>query len=105
MSDLVGQRYQSLLTRLSEATRYRNKIFHGQLTSANLGKADLLENVADFRSWCSLLAVSAQAEVGYDGFGRNSFRKSTFAELGERCRVIFTSPAGYEEFIRAHMER
>lgn len=99
MSDLVGQKYQSLLTRLNEATRYRNKIFHGQLTSTNLGKADLLEYVADIRSWCSQLAASAQAEVGYDGFGRNSFRKSTFAKLGERCRVRIMSSADYEVFM------
>ncbi len=103
--DLVGQEYQRLLARLKDATRHRNKIFHGQITGKNLSRSDLLGYVVDIRSWCSTLAESAQAEVGYDGFGRNSFRKSVVADLGRRYRVPLTSLADYEAFIHAHMER
>ena len=58
VSDLVGQEYQRLLGRLKEATRHRDKIFHGQLTTSNLSSGDLLSFVADIRSWCAGLPVA-----------------------------------------------
>ena len=105
VSSLIGQEYQRLLARLKEATRHRNKIFHGQLTNSNLSAGDLLDFVGDIRSWCSTLAENAIVEIGYDGFGRNSFRKSAIADLGTRHRVRLVSIADYEAFIKAHMER
>lgn len=105
VSGLVGQEYQRLLARLKEATRHRNKIFHGQLTNSNLSSGDLLGFVADIRGWCSTLGENATIEIGYDGFGRDSFRKSAIVGLGARHRVQFASIADYEAFIRAHMEK
>ena len=105
MSGLVGQEYQRLLARLRQATGHRNKIFHGQLTTSNLSSGDLLSFVGDIRSWCSGLADGATAEIGYDGFGRNSFHKSAVAGLSVRHKSQFASIADYEAFIHAHMER
>jgi hypothetical protein len=86
ISDLVGSEYQRLRGRIDEAIDYRNKIFHGQLTSKNLTRDDLLAYVDDIRTWCKTLAESALAEVGYDGFGRNSFQKSTTPTWGNAPR-------------------
>jgi hypothetical protein len=105
VSGFVGPEYQLLLARLSEATRHRNKIFHGQLTNSSLSSGDLLGFVADIRSWCSTLGANAAIEIDYDGFGRNSFRKSTIVGLGARHLVKFASIADYEAFIKAHMEK
>jgi len=104
VSNLVGHEYDHLLSRLNVATRHRNKIFHGQLTTESLGTDDLLDYVSDIRAWCTQLAQGAESEVGYDGFGRKSFRKSASPDFDSRLRVPLTSVADYRRFIRAHME-
>lgn len=105
IQDLIGPSYKQLRTRLEEAIDHRNKIFHGQLTSKSLTRDDLLGYVADIRSWCKALADATLAEIGYDGFARDSFRKSTDTRLTERCKVQFTAVADYEQFIQQHMQR
>jgi hypothetical protein len=105
VSSLVGKEYQRLWSRLDEATRHRNKIFHGQLTNDKLSKPKLLDYVSDVRNWCSRLAQGAESEVGYDGFGRNSFRKSATPDLGSRLLEALESVADYKRFIQAKMER
>jgi hypothetical protein len=102
---LVGPDYPRLMARLDEAIDHRNKIFHGQLTSRSLGRTDLISLADDIRVWCTTLGNSSSAEVGYDGFGRNSFQKSAIPDLWMRYRVQLGSIADYEAFIRANMER
>lgn len=103
--DLIGPRYDQLRPRLDEAIDHRNKIFHGQLTSKELNRDDLLGYVADIRSWCEALADAALAEIGYDGFARDSFRKSESTRLWERCKIQLTDVATYEQFIHQHLQR
>ncbi len=102
---LVGQNYAYLKPRLDEAIDHRNKIFHGQLTSRALTRQDLEALVADIESWCTTLATNALAELGYDGFGWNSLRKSEMPDLVARFKVQFTSLADYAAFICEKMER
>jgi hypothetical protein len=102
---LVGAQHDHLRKRLDEAIDHRNKIFHGQLTTRSLSREDLKELAADIKTWCTLLAVGANNEVGYDGFGRNSFRKSTMPNLSARFKLQLGAVADYEAFIRAHMQR
>jgi hypothetical protein len=105
ISDLVGGEYQRLRDRMREAVDHRNKIFHGQVTSKNLTRDDLLAYVGDIRTWCKMLAGSALVEVGYDGFGWNSFRKSTIPDLEKRLKIQIANIAEYDEFIRQHMQK
>lgn len=105
VSTLIGEEYARLNERLIEAIRHRNKIFHGQLTSKNLSRDDLLSYVNDIRLWCSLLAHAAQAEFSYDGFGRNSFQKSKVANLSNRFLIQLGNVGDYEVFIKNHLQR
>lgn len=105
VGDLIGPRYQQLLERIIQAIDYRNKIFHGQLTTKSLKRNDLLAYVQDIREWCSTLAVSAKLEFDYDGFARNSFQKSSLPEVWKRFRVQIATLDAYTEFIRQHMAR
>ena len=106
MSDLVGTEYANLSDRFRVFGRHRNKIFHGQITGYGLSAARLSQNIVDIRLWCQTLAGNALPELGYDGFGRNSFRKSdTMPNLSERLNSRINSLAEYEVFIRNHMER
>jgi hypothetical protein len=105
VEELVGHDYVPLKARLDEAKKYRNKIFHGQLTESNLGRKKLTDLVSDIRRWCTWLGEGADAEIGYDGFARNSFQKSKSADLWKRYKVKFDSTEDYRAFIRNHMQR
>ena len=105
VQSLVGVDYQRLKTRFDEAIDHRNKIFHGQLTARTLTRQDLVDLVSDLRMWCTALAQSAEQEFEYDGFARNSFRKSTNPGLPKTYRVQLNAIADYERFIHANMER
>jgi hypothetical protein len=105
VEDLVGPDYLRLKARLGEAIDHRNKIFHGQLTSRSLTTSELISLSGDIRVWCTTLGNNSSAEVGYDGFGRNSFQKSAIPELWKRYRVQLGSLPDYEAFIRTNMER
>lgn len=91
---LIGLEYDSLRSRLTQAIELRNKIFHGQLTNQNLSRDDLFGYVSDIRAWCLKLAGAAESEFAYDGFTRNSFRKSTVPELWRRFKIEIKSLTG-----------
>ena len=102
---LIGPDYKRLKARLDESTSYRNKIFHGQLTQKNLSRQELLSLVKDIRIWCESLGAAAVEELKYDGFGRNSFRKSSNVDLWRRLKVEFKCVDDYKQFIKTHMLR
>lgn len=104
LRDLIGADFDDLDARMSEAIEVRNKIFHGQITDRCLNTTDLLEYVAKIRRWCELLATSALREVGYDGFRRNSFRKSEI-DVSHKFRVHIAGVPSYGEFLARYVER
>jgi hypothetical protein len=105
VENLIGASYAQLRKRIDEAIDHRNKIFHGQLTSRSLSRKDLVEYVDDIRAWCKLLADGAYLELKYDGFVRNSFRKSEIGDLSERFKLRFSDVSDYEKFIEQHLQR
>lgn len=106
VEQLIGSEYKRLRPRLDEATKHRNKIFHGQLTAQGLTRAELLSLVKDIRAWCEAVASAANAEVGYDGCGRNSFRKAgNAAAVCAKYKIQLADIAAYREFIKEHMAR
>ena len=101
---IIGHRYETLHRELVEAIGYRNKIFHGQLTNNNLSRDELLAIVSSIAEWCQLLATGAKEELRYDGFERNSFRKSENENMHVELRVALKSVDDYEGFIRRYMQ-
>ncbi|WP_406867707.1 hypothetical protein [Paraburkholderia fungorum] len=104
VEELVGAAYGVLRPALDDATDVRNKVFHGQLTDRCLQREDLAELSDSIRRWCFKLAAGASAEVGYDGFERNSFRKGP-AQVADGCRIQIQTPEEYRVFIRHHVSR
>jgi hypothetical protein len=104
VEQLIGYKYKKLNLRLIEAGRYRNKIFHGQLTSDYLSRHELVGFVCDIREWCKTLAEAAHKELQYNGFDRNSFRKSKNSDLYKQFKVKFVDVNSYKEFIKKSME-
>jgi hypothetical protein len=105
IENLVGADYDDLNRRLGEARKHRNKIFHGQLTAERLTRHQLVSYVDDIRKWCEILAKACTDEFQYDGFDRNSFRKSEVAGLSKKFRIQIADARGYEEFVRNYMQR
>ncbi len=104
VEDLVGEEYTRLRGRLDEATKYRNKIFHGQLTGKDLSRAQLLALVKDIRKWCELFGRAATEEVGYDGCS-DSFRKARNAPaLCASYKTNLADEAAYRAFIKKYLE-
>lgn len=106
LEQLIGPEYKGLRDRLSKAAEYRNKIFHGQLTANHLSRPELLTFVEQIRSWCNAFGCGALGEVGYDGCGRNSFRKAKSSNmLCSTYKMQLADVAAYRRFIKTHMER
>jgi hypothetical protein len=99
LGQLVGSEYPRLYERLQEALSYRNKIFHGQLTDRNLSRDDLLALIRDLRQWCTVIANAASNAIGYNGFARNSFRKSTLPEMSTGLKRTFRHVDEYKSFL------
>lgn len=74
--DIYGGDYVEDYKLLKEFTKDRNKIFHGQLTKDRLKRKELIERVNLMMKWSKQISISFNDEVGFDGFQRNSFRKS-----------------------------
>lgn len=94
--------YARLDGRMDEAWKYRQKIFHGQLTNDRLTTGDLLALEDDIRIWCKNLADGAQARFGYDGFsGKSSFEKRGRADIVALVDAKIKSVAEYQAFLKA----
>ncbi len=104
LSELYGEKYVEDLNKIKKATKYRNKIFHGQLTSDQLSRDDLLKQVENIKSWCEKIAEIADTHYGYCGFARNSFQKSE-EDLSQKITNSLTSAEEYKAFIQEYMTR
>lgn len=102
VATLIGQDYNTLFAALDEATKIRNKIFHGQVTDKHLSRKDLFQYVSQMRTWCENLAAASNKAIGYDGFGRNSYRK-TSVEL--KLRQPISTIAEYDAFLDRVLKR
>jgi len=102
--ELIGVEYPILLCQIQESMKIRNKIFHGQLTGMSISRTDLEAKIVLIRKWCNSLAIGAQREFGYDGFRRNSFRKS-LRPVWQGYKVNLNGIEEYRTFIRQVMER
>lgn len=105
VESLVGVKHQELRDKINKATQYRNKIFHGQLTRDNLSRTELFSYVDNISEWCRLLADGAENEIGYNGFTRNSFQKSSKNKIYDSFKISFQSVDDYKVFIKNNMQR
>lgn len=97
---LVGPKHAQLRAELERIKRYRNKLIHGQVTGQAVQSRQLEADVKHLIEWVHCLAVGANAEFGYDGLGRNTF-KAAKASAGIAVTTYpFTSTTGFGAWIR-----
>lgn len=99
IKEIYGPDYQSSFSSIEEVLKIRNKIFHGQLTGKNLSREDLVDKVTSIRFWCSKVADSFNLEIGYDGFARDSYQKSTNPYIFSQIQWPFDGIKKYSDFI------
>ena len=76
IKDIYGVGYEVDYNYICNLKNFRNKIFHGQLTGQELSRTELTEFVTIMKRWSKQIAESFQDEINYDGFERNSLKKS-----------------------------
>jgi hypothetical protein len=74
MENLMGAAHARLWPEVRRIQRYRNKIFHGQLTGQQLTGAQLEADVRHMIDWIAALADVGTRVFGYDGLERNTRR-------------------------------
>lgn len=105
ISEMIGSDHDRLIALINESIGYRNKIFHGQLTGRSLSREDLFAYVDGIEEWCKRLSEAAEREIGYNGFARNSFQKSSRREISKTFKLTFNSIQDYKAFIAGKMQR
>ena len=99
VADLVGGEYVRLHRLHSIVTKYRNKIFHGQLTGQELSRSKLIDHAYAMQEWCRLLGDGARAYINYDGFG-DSFRKASNPNFTSGYKLGLASVPEYKALLR-----
>lgn len=105
IKELVGEKHDELKELILESIEHRNKIFHGQLTDQSLSRGKLFAYVDGIGEWCRSLSESAEREIGYNGFARGSFQKSSRNELSKTFKISFSTIKDYNQFIAENMEK
>lgn len=98
VEEIYGGNYAEDIKILIDISKIRNKIFHGQVTNKQLNHKDLLLIIESIKCWSKNIAINFQNEIGYDGFGRNSYRKATI-KIELRHPENFSTIEKYTKFL------
>ena len=71
ISNIVGDKFKSLIDRMIKVECYRNKLVHGQLTGKSLDSSALEILVKDVINWVDALAAGAKAKFNFDGVDKD----------------------------------
>jgi len=104
IEDIYGTTYNKDLKLLNEYILDRNKIFHGQITKKELSREELQDRVETIKRWCETLSTNMNKEIGYDGFGRNSFQKAK-VKFVINNKDKFDTLEKYKNFINDNIQR
>jgi hypothetical protein len=99
LSDIVGDKYQELKGKLDPVLGIRNKLIHGQNTGKSLESAELEEKIRVVSEWMSSLAVASKQTLGYDGLGRDVFRKAKSSSKALTALRQFDSTEAFTDWL------
>lgn len=100
MKDIIGDRHKELRRAVNQAYVFRNKIIHGQQTGHKLDGRLLAASQGDVREWCEIVAKEGIGRFGYDGFGRDSLRKTNRADITASVDKAIKDN-GWEAFVKS----
>lgn len=96
---LVGNAHDEIRAKLSAIEKFRNKIFHGQVTGHSLDRDALEKAVETIIEWMEALATGAVDKIGYDGL--SSSAATRIGPQGHGHALPFASPDDFREWFRA----
>lgn len=97
---LIGAEYDQCIKGLERIRDYRNKILHGQISGQNITSGQLEKDMHFLRRWIEQLASAAQASLGYDGIGRNTFHKAKEKGSNPRRQYPFSTVKDFEKWLK-----
>lgn len=96
---MLADRYPYLTRAVDRAQWFRDKIFHGLQTGQCLSRNDLLRLQNNIREYCAILAREGLNRFGYDGFSRDSLRKTNRVEIRDSVDAAIKG-VGWEGFLK-----
>ena len=103
LRDLVGSEYDQFVKNIHRMRDYRGKVIHGQVSGQGITSRQLQGDIALLRTWIEAVARVCQRELGYDGLGRNTYRKAKSITPSVVATYPFSTPA--ENWLRHHARR
>lgn len=97
---LIGQRHAQLASEVRRIKLYRNKLMHGQATGQSIQSTQLEHDVKHLVSWIGDLASGADAEFGYDGLRRNTFREAKSNQNIAVANFPFSTNATFTQWLQ-----
>lgn len=97
---LVGQQHTQLAAEIQRIKKYRNKLVHGQATGQSIQSIQLERDVRHLIAWIEALASGADAEFGYDGLRRNTFREAKANPNIAVANFPFTTNANFATWLK-----
>jgi len=104
VKQVYGREFDNDFDQIKNLRQYRNKIFHGAITGQGMQISDLEFCINILKKWCKTIELGFKKEIGFGGFERNSFRKSSNVDLSN-YRTQITSLEDYRDYISNHMDR
>lgn len=97
---LVGQQHAQLAADVQRIKKYRNKLMHGQATGQSIQSVQLERDVKHLIAWIEALASGADAEFGYDGLRRKTFREAKSNPNIAVANFPFTTNADFSTWLK-----
>lgn len=99
VSELVGNAHDGMQAKLSDIEKFRNKIFHGQITGHSLDREALEKAVATIIEWMEALATGAADAIGYDGLSSSAAKRK--GAHGHGHDLPFKTPDEFRKWFEA----
>lgn len=105
LRDLVGSDYDEFIKHIHRMRDYRRKLLHGQITGQGITSRQLQDDIGLLRTWIQAVARVCQREFGYDGVGRNTYRKAKSIAPSVVAKYPFSTAAEFKDWLRHHAKR
>lgn len=96
---ILGDKENGYEAGIARVRRYRNKLFHGQLTEDSLTFGELASLARKLSAWSHDIGAACNAHFGYEGFDR-SYVKGYNARLIERATGLLPDLSAYRTLLK-----
>jgi hypothetical protein len=99
IATILGDKAKGYEAGVARVRRYRNKLFHGQLTEDSLTFGELASLARELAAWSHDIGEASNAHFGYEGFDR-SYVKGDNIRLIERATGLLPDLGAYRTLLK-----